>query len=500
MKKTWKWMGGLALGLTFLLASCGEKNPYTNALPKDAAMVISMDLKAMAEKSGMDKQVQQSVGTMMKSSLKGTADALVDKIVDNPEESGLRLTDRVYFFATPQVEMGGVLVRVADKDKLEDLIGLLHEQGQCEAPADGDGCRWTVAGGGLMAWTDHAFLMVVSQGNPRDLQHQASMWLRQKDGEGYSATPDFEKIKKADEDIAMTASLNLMPKQYLTMATMGLPADLKLQDLKSFSTLDFQDGKAVLEMEVLTENKVYKDLLKKQAEVAGPIKGTYLETFPANTVGWMSAHVDGGKAYELLRENPTIRQELDNSMMPLDFEAIFKAVKGDVALAVPEMSFAPGFIFYADVTNSEFMRTFEDLKPLLAMTNGQMRLLDRGKDAYQFVAVDGSMLGMGRGPASLWLGVKDKRFYLTNRESLIGKEVKGQSLEDCPWAKDVKGKQFYLSVNFQALSAALPQLPYVGLLDYLTIESDGATKGRMVLQMKNKKENVLKQLVEMFKN
>lgn len=500
MKKTWKWVGCLTLGVAFLLTSCGEDNPYTNALPKDAATVVSLDLEGMVKKCDLDRQAQQAMGQLMKSTLKGSADALVDKIVKDPEESGLRLTDRVFFFMMPQAEMGGLLVRMADKDKLEELVEVLHGQQQCEAPADGDGCRWTVAGGGLLAWTDDAFLLLAGNGNPRDWQHQASMWLRQKDGEGYAGTPDFGKLKEADEDMAMVASLNLMPKQYLSMATMGLPADLKLQDLKAFSTLDFQDGKAVLEVETMTENKVYKDLLKKQSEVTGPLDGSYLKAFPANTVGWMSAHVDGEKAYSLLRENPTIRQELDNSMMPLDFEAIFKAVKGDVALAMPEMSFSPGFILYADVTNSAFMRTFEDLKPLLAMTNGQMRLLDKGKDAYQFVAVDGSMMGAGRGPVSFWLGVKDKRFYLTNRESLIGSEVKGMTLEDCSWAKDVKGKLFYLNVNFQALSAALPQLPYVGMLDYLTIESEGATKARMVLQMKNKKDNVLKQLGEMLRN
>ena len=119
---------------------------------------------------------------MMKSSLKGSADALVDKLMENPEESGLRLTDRVYFFAASQMEMGGVLVRMADKGKLEDLMAMLQEQKACEAPADGDGCRWTVGGGGLMAWTDDAFLMLAGNGNPKDFQHQASMWLRQKEG------------------------------------------------------------------------------------------------------------------------------------------------------------------------------------------------------------------------------------------------------------------------------------------------------------------------------
>ena len=350
-----------------------------------------------------------------------------------------------------------------------------------------------------MAWTDDAFLMLAGNGNPKDFQHQASMWLRQKEGEGYSGTPEFKKLEDADEDVAMVTALDAMPKSYWGPMTMGLPADLNLNDLKLFTTLDFEEGKAVVEVEALLGGK-FKELLQKQAEVSGELDGTYLKTFPANTVGWMAANVNGEKAYELLRENPTVRQELDNSMMPLDFEAIFKAVKGDVAVAMPEMSMKPGFILYADVTNSDFMRTFEDLKPMLAMTNGQMRLVNKGENAYQFVAANGAMLGMGRGPVSFWLGVKDDRFYLTNQEDLIGREVKGLSLKDCDWAKDVKDKHFYLNVNFQALAAVLPQVPYVSMLDYLSVESDEPTKARMVLQLKNRKENALKQLVQIVNN
>ena len=107
---------------------------------------------------------------------------------------------------------------------------------------------------------------------------------------------------------------------------------------------------------------------------------------------------------------------------------------------------------------------------------------------------------MGRGPVSFWLGVKDDRFYLTNQEDLIGREVKGLSLKDCDWAKDVKDKHFYLNVNFQALAAVLPQVPYVSMLDYLSVESDEPTKARMVLQLKNRKENALKQLVQIVNN
>jgi hypothetical protein len=64
----------------------------------------------------------------------------------------------------------------------------------------------------------------------------------------------------------------------------------------------------------------------------------------------------------------------------------------------------------------------------------------------------------------------------------------------------VKDKHFYLNVNFQALSAVLPQISYISTLDYLSIESDEPTKARLVLQLKDHKENVLKQLVKIVNN
>ena len=64
----------------------------------------------------------------------------------------------------------------------------------------------------------------------------------------------------------------------------------------------------------------------------------------------------------------------------------------------------------------------------------------------------------------------------------------------------MKDKHFYLNVNFQALSAVLPQISYISMLDYLSIESDEPTKARLVLQLKDHKENVLKQLVKIVNN
>ena len=43
---------GCLLATVMLLASCSKKNVYENVLPKDAAVVVSVDLVSMADKSG----------------------------------------------------------------------------------------------------------------------------------------------------------------------------------------------------------------------------------------------------------------------------------------------------------------------------------------------------------------------------------------------------------------------------------------------------------------
>ena len=52
MRKT-IWGFALLVIMAFL-ASCSESSEYTNAIPKDAAMVVSLDFKSMAQKSGIN--------------------------------------------------------------------------------------------------------------------------------------------------------------------------------------------------------------------------------------------------------------------------------------------------------------------------------------------------------------------------------------------------------------------------------------------------------------
>ena len=115
---------------------------------------------------------------------------------------------------------------------------------------------------------------------------------------------------------------------------MGMPADLRLEDIKCLLSTTFEKGKVVVDFESLIENKELIALYEKQTQTSTPLKGTYMEYFPANTLLWASANFNGEAIYNLLCENPTIKQSLDNPMLPIDLKTIFSAIHGDIAIGL----------------------------------------------------------------------------------------------------------------------------------------------------------------------
>ena len=92
-----KGIWGFALvAIVLLMASCSSESEYANAIPKDAAMVMSFDFKTMAEKSGINgkggEKVVAKLTDALKSGLEGEAYKTAEKIIQNPSESGLSFT------------------------------------------------------------------------------------------------------------------------------------------------------------------------------------------------------------------------------------------------------------------------------------------------------------------------------------------------------------------------------------------------------------------------
>ena len=496
----------LLIGILFLV-SCSPKTEYTHALPKNASIVVGMELDQMANKAGLNgsggEKVIKKLKTLMKGGLQGDAAQLAERIIDQPSESGLSFDDKVYLFATPHAEALAILAKVTDEGKLETLMNVLQKESIATPLREESGCRWTQVGGALCAFNNGTFLLLQpSKGDASGMKGTLLSLMRQKEGEGFASLPEFTKIEAPGNDIASVVNLSAVPYELTTPLRMGLSADIRLEDIKYFVSANFEPGKVVMNSESLISNPKILGFFDTMDKVIQPIQGKYLDYYQGNTLLWASGRIDGKELYRMLCQNPTIKQMLDNPLLPVDVEYIFSSIQGDFAMGRSTL-YTDNYLLYADVTNSDFLKTFEDLRPMLALTGGQIVLDNVGTDEYVMRTYEGNY----------YFGVKNNRLYVTNNRSFAEEAGRtyGASMGVKPWSAEVKQNRLYASVNLSAIAKAYRSYSFTGnkqvdtflmLLinqcNYLNASMPDWRQGKAELVLNEKEQNLLKLLVTML--
>lgn len=496
----------LFIGILFLV-SCSPKTEYTHALPKNASIVVGMELDQMANKAGLNgsegEKVIKKLKTLMKGGLQGDAAQLAERIIDQPSESGLSFDDKVYLFATPHAEALAILAKVTDEGKLETLMNVLQKESIATPLREESGCRWTQVGGALCAFNNGTFLLLQpSKGDASGMKGTLLSLMRQKEGEGFASLPEFTKIEAPGNDIASVVNLSAVPYELTTPLRMGLSADIRLEDIKYFVSANFEPGKVVMNSESLISNPKILGFFDTMDKVIQPIQGKYLDYYQGNTLLWASGRIDGKELYRMLCQNPTIKQMLDNPLLPVDVEYIFSSIQGDFAMGRSTL-YTDNYLLYADVTNSDFLKTFEDLRPMLALTGGQIVLDNVGTDEYVMRTYEGNY----------YFGVKNNRLYVTNNRSFAEEAGRtyGASMGVKPWSAEVKQNRLYASVNLSAIAKAYRSYIFTGnkqvdtflmLLinqcNYLNASMPDWRQGKAELVLNDKDQNLLKLLVSML--
>ena len=487
------------LAALLLLAACSPQTEYTHAIPKNASVVMGMELDEMATKAGLNgatgEKVVAKLKTLVKGGLQGDAAQLAERIIEHPAESGLSFDDKVYLFATPHTEAIAVLAKVTDEGKVETLLEAFEKESLATPLREESGCRWTQMGGALCAFNNGTFLLLQpSRGNAAGMKGTLLSLMRQEQGEGFSALPEFAKVKAEGNDMASVINLSAVPYEWTTPLRMGLSSNLRLEDIKYFVAANFEQGRVVVNSESLIQNPMVLSFFDAMDKVMQPIGGKYLDFYPGNTLLWAGGNIQGKTLYQMLCQNPTIKQVLDNPLLPVDVEYIFSSIEGDFSIGFDNQN----YLLYADVTNSGFLKTFEDLRPLLALTGGQITLDNVGKDEYLMRTYYGNF----------WFGVKNNRLYVTNNGTWAEEAGRtyGASLAVKPWASEVKDNRLLASLNMAEMANMRITLTGNASVDgaiqlvksqcnYLNASMTDWRHGKAELVLKDKDMNLLQWLV-----
>lgn len=508
MKNSFLFVGVLFM---LLLAGCAPKTEYTHALPKDASMVVALDVQTIVQKSGLEgkgsEKISSKLTDLLKGGLEGEAALMAQKIVNKPSESGLDFGEKVYLFATPHANVSGALFKVSSESRIEKWMDALVKEGICTPVKEESGCQWTQMGEVLCAFNNGTFLILTHKsGDVESIKGTLLSLMRQKEGEGYASVPEFAQLEQEGNDVAATLDLSLMPDRWTTPLRMGLTADIRLQDIKYLMTANFEQGQIVMDAVSLVQNPKVLTFFEYMDDVTPLIEGKYMDYFPANTLAWTGGRIQGKAFYEMICQNPTIRQIVNNPVLPVDVKRIFSSIEGDYGMAC--LSAATGeFLVYGDVTNTDFLETFEDLRPLLALTGGEVQLHDTAEKQYALQTYD----------AIYWFGVKKNFFYVTNRRELAEEAGRtyGVSVGTRPWAAEAKNNRLCATVNLAKLRADFDEYPYllvplgnkqvIAVFKSLMNEYESInvylpdwSRIRMDVQMKDKNSHPLKQLIQMI--
>ena len=448
VKKMISRLSVLAVLIVFL-AACSKTSEYTNVIPADASVVASINLKSLASKAGLDDKeneaAKQKILEALKSGMNAATFQQLEKIMKNPSESGIDVESPVYVFSSSSFPYPTIVGKVSNEDNLHASLDVMAKEQICQPVSEADGYSFTTTNGDLLVFNNLTVMIIDVNGASQTEKAQEGIvtLMKQTAENSIAKSGAFQKMEKQKNDINFFASMTAIPSNYRNQVSMGLPAEVKPEDITLVGGLNFEKGKIALKTENYTENDAVKALLKKQMESFGKANNTFVKYFPASTLMFCNIGVKGEGLYNLLSENKEFRNTVSIAKAD-EVKELFSSFNGDVSggLINFTMSSAPTFMVYADVKNGNALETLYKNKQSLGLKRGE-DILELGKDEYVYKTKS----------MNIFYGIKDKQMYATNDELLyknVGKAV-DKSIKDTPYASDMKGKTVFMAINAEAI-------------------------------------------------
>lgn len=463
---------GVVMMLVF--AACSGEKDYVNVIPADVSLVASFDLEQLVENCELSEadydKLKSEVGKAVKDGMDARQTAVIDRIMADPLESGVDFRKKAYMFAMPEAKEVAFLFSVSDKDKLDALMNAMGESLE-----EADGCRYMMPGEkSVMIYNESVLLFAgTTAGTAEALKQKVFGWISGK-GASYAATGEFRKLEAAEGEIAIVTSLDIMPQEYKMVGAMGLPQGVELKDIKNLVSLCFEKGELVMDIEALYLTDAVRNMAESQKKLySGKVTDKFFGKFPADAMVWLGLNMNGKELYTYLLNNPVVGSQLQQAGMPVDAGKVMSAIDGEIAFGAWEEQGVPRFSIYAEVNNDDFLSDLDIFKPLF------------DKQHIRF-------------------GIEDKVFYLTNSQ---GEEFE-QTLADAAWAEEAEGKLVFGAMNIRSYAALMSGLSpnsaavataVADAFDYVMMYGDDYDRSRLVLAMKDKDTNVLKQWIDLAK-
>lgn len=419
----------LYLFLTLVTLSSCKKTEYTHAIPADAATVISVDMKSIAIKSGInDKEntaLKQHLSDALKNGLNSETSDRLAKILDNPTKSGFDLTEPVYVYSAKEFDNETVIdLCVGDRGDLNSTIEDLAKSQLCTPPEETDHYKFTIVmGKTILAYNRGTALLVSTRGGMTDkIRTALDKAMQYKKEESFCANKAFDALKERRGDVNFYISLKEGMSSTMASFINNATKKTSTEGLAFIGDVTFSNG--------LISMKVEKYGPHKPDNSMKPISNAVLSHFPQHLPIMFTLGIDGAKTYKMLSSDSSLG--MDALDIPL-LQKLFDSIHGDLTIGYNSFGKKdPAFLAYAQITNADAVKgIYGFIKNQKDNEWGTIRKVSESDFVYSFMK------------KNIYYGVIGNVMYITNDASLVHYKVAGGTYAQNAYASQTKGKTMF---------------------------------------------------------
>ncbi len=463
------------------------------SIPENAAAVISIDLKSLMEKADIDAMIKMDFYKDMVADAARQQGETMAKILENPELSGVDLTQNAYFFAQMESEtqngLVGFVFKIADEGKFETLV----KESDMEV-IKGKGFRFANTGDNVVAWGNATGFVGSITNSYDEVDAEATLTSIFNLKKSIVDNEKASKALKSKHDINYYFSTETIVDLFENEVEMGEFVGISKADLKnnSFSGYtDFNKGEILSDGIIQLSKNIKSDLRMIFGDGSKTDFSEYITG--ENLMTLMTAKLNFKGINQLLKDkNVSGYANTYLASAGISTEDIAAAIDGDIAVAMntKKGSNDPSALMVLKIGD----RT--KLDKLLKKGVDLNILTKIGNDTY---AIKNTDLGI---PSGKFLIKKEVLIFSNNAETLAKLEKGGLSKSERVSSSIYKNANgvFGMFMNYQVMAKGLAASPIsengIETLQYSV--SWDKSSGKII--MADKSKNSLQVLIEAMNN
>lgn len=454
----------LCLLLSTVLYSCTGTvdESYTNAIPADATMVASVNVKDLMAKAGHKdfQPVRTVIRSLYSEETLSLMPDVAEAVLAEPEKSGIDFDAPVYVFRQSDGASFGIVMKVDNKEKVEAWV-----ESTIGMPGGASVTFAHLAGNSLCVYEKNG----------------SSVWQQPAAPEAqFNQSASFKKMKEMKGDLRYYCDTRELMKTYSIRAVSSLPP--LYTETGIVGACNFDNGAASITAALVANTPEAEAALVAFKEAFRPSEGKFIDYLPESTTLFASVCGKGTDYFDYLTNMPYMGSTLISGHR--FWKSMVGAIDGEAVIALTDMSdYGFSFIAYADLAPE--------------VTEAQMKEILSRKSLHK-----------------MHWGVKDHCLYLTNDKALGENAFKkaSPSLRKAEYGKQPDSKPVYMLADFAkimsnpALEQVMAQagdkgpLQMYALLAGMEYELNGEYEMVMRIGLKDKKENILKAVTGFLMN